>query len=597
MKRLNNKGFAITTIVYGLAIMSTMILTLVMSMLATTRRDNSNLSNVIEQELIRFSKTSVIYEPSEKEQEFIVPEGEAGWYRIELWGAQGGGANGGLGAYTSGIIKLEDGDKLYFFIGKQGTDTTGGGATDVRLEGLHSPSSQETRIMVAAGGGKNPGADGGTLVGYNATMVSQGGKFDIKNTYKLNEGTTLLGYTVSESGTSMTGFEVRQEGIPKANTNPSNPGGEGYITSTNENYGGVSFISGYVGGKAFVKGVLINDAKYTYYKKTGASYATEGRAFYFVDAMMIPGVKAGAGQAKIERVVSAETNTKLPRLNEKLNGVQRVRDCMANTNTRKNIKSIAVAVNGSTMTGALTDDSSVSGYTCKVLNLSGTYDVDEVAVYHDPGYDYKKHTIEVYSGGGWKKIKNATSYEISETETATGFHISAYQPDFTVGIPQTGNYYIMPVTAEGKVISGFASSDDRANPLQINHLIGEVRQKWSIELLQGKLAKPGIAEYKIVELTRYNALTIYKDENMEGNQLVVSSFNNLARNEPSIWKILPMGDGTVIITSSAPPFSNSRVTGNLYAQTNSEMIDNYNTLVIGFNESSTQRFKLVKLDY
>ena len=32
---------------------------------------------------------------------------------------------------------------------------------------------------------------------------------------------TLLGYTVSESGTSMTGFEVRQEGIPKANTNPS----------------------------------------------------------------------------------------------------------------------------------------------------------------------------------------------------------------------------------------------------------------------------------------------------------------------------------------------------------------------------------------
>ena len=44
MKRLNNKGFAITTIVYGLAIMSTMILTLVMSLLATTRQDNNNLS-------------------------------------------------------------------------------------------------------------------------------------------------------------------------------------------------------------------------------------------------------------------------------------------------------------------------------------------------------------------------------------------------------------------------------------------------------------------------------------------------------------------------------------------------------------------------
>ena len=62
MKRLNNKGFAITTIVYGLAIMSTMILTLVMSLLATTRRDNSNLAKAIEQELIRFSRTTVIYD-------------------------------------------------------------------------------------------------------------------------------------------------------------------------------------------------------------------------------------------------------------------------------------------------------------------------------------------------------------------------------------------------------------------------------------------------------------------------------------------------------------------------------------------------------
>ena len=61
MKKLNNKGFAITTIVYGLAIMSTMILTLVMSLLATTRENNNNLSDEVEAELNRFSKTSVIY--------------------------------------------------------------------------------------------------------------------------------------------------------------------------------------------------------------------------------------------------------------------------------------------------------------------------------------------------------------------------------------------------------------------------------------------------------------------------------------------------------------------------------------------------------
>ena len=118
MKKLNNKGFAITTIVYGLAIMSTMILTLVMSLLATTRENNNNLSDEVEAELNRFSKTSVIYNSvnSSVGQEFIVPEGEAGWYRIELWGAQGGGDDGGLGAYTSGIIKLEEDDILYFVI-------------------------------------------------------------------------------------------------------------------------------------------------------------------------------------------------------------------------------------------------------------------------------------------------------------------------------------------------------------------------------------------------------------------------------------------------------------------------------------------------
>ena len=201
MKRLNNKGFAITTIVYGLAIMSTMILTLVMSLLATTRQDNNNLSKAIEDELNRFSKTSVIYEAADVGQEFIVPEGQSGWYRIELWGAQGGGNNGGLGAYTSGKIKLIEGDVLYFEVGKQGTDTTGGGATDVRIEDTTSPSSEETRIMVAAGGGVKPGSAGGTLVGYRSSMLAPGGAIQ-KESYTLPANTTLLGYTATASGSS-----------------------------------------------------------------------------------------------------------------------------------------------------------------------------------------------------------------------------------------------------------------------------------------------------------------------------------------------------------------------------------------------------------
>ena len=595
MKRLNNKGFAITTIVYGLAIMSTMILTLVMSMLANTRRNTSDLSKTIEQELIRFSKTSILYDYQEaghEDQEFIVPEGEAGWYRIELWGAQGGGNNGGLGAYTSGIIRLNEGQKLHFVVGKQGTDATGGGATDVRLESPSISGSVKTRIMVAAGGGKQPNSHGGTLYGYTNTMVAPGGKIKVKQDYKLAENTTLLGYEIIGSSTTMMGFDVGQTGTPNGKHIATGPGGEGYITSTNENYGGVSFISGYIGSKAVnASNVLTNDARY--------QYPATGTVYYFVDGMMLPGVKEGNGQAKIERIVSGETNGNLPVLNEKLNNISKVRDCISNTNVKQNIKSIAVSIEGQTVTGTLTNDSSVSGSVCKVLDLGANKDVDEIAVFHDPGYDYYNHTISVYKGGSWIEVKKTTPYGISETETATGYRISAYQPDYTNGIPKTGNYYLMPVTSESKVVSGFSSSEDRANPLEINPLVGEVRQKWSIELIPAKISNGTDLEYKIVELTRYNALTIYKDENLEGNHLIVSAFNNLARNDPSIWKIIPMGDGTVVITSSAKSFYEEpgKVSGNVYAQTNSDIVDTCNTLAIGLNENSTQRFKLIKLDY
>lgn len=599
MKRLNNKGFAITTIVYGLAIMSTMILTLVMSLLATTRRDNNNLATEVEAELNRFSKTSVVYDAADAGgQEFIVPEGQGGWYRIELWGAQGNGENGGLGAYTSGIIELQEGDLLFFVVGKNGIAGKGGGATDVRIEHTDSPSSIETRIMVAAGGGAQPGAAGGTLVGYNSTMLAPGALLNVKDGYVIPGNTTLLGYTITGGTSSFGTSPVTQSGTPGGHPNADNAGGEGYFTSTDGNYGGVSFISGYLGSKAYVKGALQTYPTYSYHKKTGGSYEAAGREYYFVDGMMLPGVKVGDGQAKIERVASSDSVTVLPRQNSSLNNVSAVRDCVGNGSTNTNITSILAINSGSIVGGSLSGATTSGSSTCKTFTFSGAQNVDEIAVFHNAGYDYQYHTIEVLSGGTWKRVKGtASGYSVAETETATGIHISAYQPDFTSSVPESGNYYIFPVTAEGKVISGHSEIDDRANPLQIYPLEGAVRQKWSIEKLNPKLEKAGVTEYKIVELTRYNALTIYKDENMEGNQLIVSSFNNLARNEPAIWQVKPMGDGTITITSSAPTFTSSKNTGNIYVQTNPSEIDEYNMLLIGVNTNATQRFKLVKLDY
>jgi hypothetical protein len=114
-------------------------------------------------------------------QVFTAPA--VGYYKFECWGAQGtGGTNTGKGGYTSGILKLNEGDTFYVYVGGQnayggwngGGQTTygngGGGATDIRLiSGVWNDStSLISRIMVAgAGGGHfNEGGAGGGLTGY-----------------------------------------------------------------------------------------------------------------------------------------------------------------------------------------------------------------------------------------------------------------------------------------------------------------------------------------------------------------------------------------------------------------------------------------------
>ena len=155
-----------------------------------------------------------------------------GYYKIELWGAQGGtgmvngsAANtGGKGGYTTGIIKLNIGEELYLYVGGAGASAKdqkeggtagyngggtggsdnnysssggnepgagGGGATDIRyfddkpLESdlvWNSTLGLNSRIMVAAGGaggaydavvGYGGGLTGGTGTATSATPGSQ----------------------------------------------------------------------------------------------------------------------------------------------------------------------------------------------------------------------------------------------------------------------------------------------------------------------------------------------------------------------------------------------------------------------------------------
>ena len=572
MKKLSNKGFAISTVIYGLSIMGVLIISILMGILSTTRKNTKELANSIEEELNRFSKTNYTfrYKNDEPAQEYVVPEGQSGYYKIELFGASGGNG-GGLGAYTSGVIKLMEKEKLYFYVGKKGSSGRGGGSTDVRTEGggYTMPPSYKNRIMAAAGGGTDPSADGGTMYGYSLSMKSNGGEIDAKDNgdFNLLNGTTLIGTTNS--------FELSSVSYNSNGTSPRGNnlgGGGGYNQSKNSTVGGTSYISGYAGQH------VTNDE-------------------YFYDGMMYPGVNSGDGFAKIEKVASInEENSTLKRKNQKMNNVVKIRDCLSTSNTN-NItwKKLEAIENGKNVVTTYYDASKPS-YACREYDLVKSSNLDEIAVWHNAGVDYRNHTIEVqHNNGEWEFIKGVgNSTDLSETETVTGFRISAYQPDYTLQLPDSGNYYIVPVLSENKCLTASDVEDLNNFYTKLDYFNGSKRQIWSITLLPDNLkGNNSLNEYKITELAGYKSLRIIEDESMVGNKIGISKFNQITRDESLIWEVNPVGNGTYVVSSSD---KNSREVTDPYYGTN-VVSKNNNEIIIGRNNINTTRFKLIALDY
>ena len=637
LKKLNNKGFAISTVIYGLSIMAMLLMTIVMATMSSNRTNSSDLAKSIEKDLNRFSKSDVSYgqavssstnEPTP--QQFIVEEGQDGWYRIELWGSQGGGSNGGYGAYTSGIIELNAGDVLYFYVGKHEL------TADVRIlsGNYHDLTSYETRIMVAAGGGSGSGAMGGTLYGYQSSMIAPGGRIDVSGdnpTFNLLSA-TLYGYSslaLSSLNVSSGVISPPCRMLTATGVCANSGGGDGYYASDDSSIGGTSFISGYGGVIPIIANQKANysisvqalyNSSYVYKEKTfneatqtfsyaGGTNPDVGTLYYFVDGIMIPGVNRGDGKAKIEKVMSkTDTVTSLPRKNSTFNyRISAVRDCVDSSSST----AVRFSVMSEGKDYASPATITASGQ-CRTVNLfgssaNGQY-VDEISIWHG-NMDVKGNTIEVYactnplltSCGHWEwiKVKDSPSGVASETETVTGTRISAYRYDSTKDLPEVGVYYILPVLEENKVISAAESVTYETNPLTIDYFDGSNRQRWMIELITDTNISPDSngKEYKIVEQSRYKALRIQEDENIVKNFITADMiFNSFSRIDSQIWKITPVGDGTYTITSVVDPFDASRPSGNLAVQTNSGA-DSYENVIIGRNNQNTQRYRLIPADY
>ncbi|MBR6073021.1 MAG: InlB B-repeat-containing protein [Bacilli bacterium] len=185
----------------------------------------------------------------------------AGYYQLEVWGAQGGGiqldstitalGNGGKGGYAKGTVHLSNTDSLYIFVGTQGQVTAsglalggyngggatwgsgasdpaagGGGATDIRI----NSDSLYSRVIVAGGGGgggedSEPGQAGGGLSGAGPlpgtqTAAGTGGVFGQGAHTRYDGGGAGGGWY---GGGSYGGSQT----LPTSNNSSDNDGGSG----------------------------------------------------------------------------------------------------------------------------------------------------------------------------------------------------------------------------------------------------------------------------------------------------------------------------------------------------------------------------------
>ncbi len=552
---MNNKGFAITAVIYGLAILGVMIIAILMGTLSSTRNNVAEEAEAVENFLINFNQTEITYR---KTGIYTIPPGETGWYRFEAFGKNSGSARG---AYVTGIIFAKEGTKFRITIDNNQTFVQ-----------YINPSGSDTNLMRAqAAQGSVPG---GTLLCYNSSPL--GGDVD------------------------MTSFELKD---------PTK-----------------SFTG--------VDGVTYNNCpdlanQYRTYL-LGYPNKVGDHDYYFVDGLMVAGANGtadGSGKLIISRLAEKDDlNKDMPRKNTQFNSVSRITvNAPSGLGTPKIYYSYHDTYNDST--GVF------KGHSVKCTNNPcdvGGKNLDEILLLFDGAENKNSQGVSVV-------VKNSSGYEYylynstdtyGQTISPAGIHLSAYQPDSSTAnvvlaannFPVHGNYYIIPVNATNMLVSAVSVGTDDANQLKIEHFTGDSRQKWAIDMINdpdniGSTNFPGILnasgkkEYRIMELTRHKALNIYYDENYKMNFVSASeTFNSLARNEPQIWNIFPLNDGTFGIKTVVPSFTLSEKSGFLFTKPAGEGPNNVGDVLIGVtrdqsaNDRKTtptqvERFILYSLDF
>ena len=258
-------------------------------------------------------------------------------YILEVWGSEGGRYNttyiGGYGGYSTGIVSLTKGEKLYIVVGGKGTNnstletipggyngggtgsgsanlvysSSGGGATHIgKASGLlNTLSNNISDIIIVAGGGGGTSFQTGP---YSGNGGSGGG-------YTGNNGTNTQSNYVYGSGGSQTaggssggGSKVNNEdrglkgsfGQGGNGQHYSGGGGGGFYGGGASNQAGAGGGSGYIGNS-----LLSNKVMYCYKCTASSSENTKTISTDNVSSTPISNyAKKGNGYVKIKQVVN-----------------------------------------------------------------------------------------------------------------------------------------------------------------------------------------------------------------------------------------------------------------------------------------------------
>ncbi len=473
---MNKNGFAISTLLYGLSLMGVMIAILMMSIMSSNRKNTSTLVKDIEEELNRISITNTTINTDGENKPYSVPEGEAGWYKIQLWGANNG-------AYTSGIIYLDAGQELYFDIGKKGANESSEVrvSNDINTQSQNNGAGSEIRkyttIMRAAGG-------------PSATGPQQDGD---------NEATT---------GSFIAGYPGCRSYKPKRNSRNENdhPWNDYYIV------GDISL--------AYSPFEVNNDDHI--FSNPPEKY------FAFLDPYMVLAAgDANNGKAKIDKVSNNDAGHPPIAISDAAKFTS-----ISDTPSNKNFREIqAVYYDGTTREVKRGVTSTIDKSNDNNLNSSLTAETKTQSVSSQTYYNVViYHLTNTTPANITETLKlGSTEYKLSHKENTVGLNyslINASAFGFVNGkFPDNSDFWISPAGSPQSLISSKLEGN-----LTTTKLADTQNQKWHFERISGK-------NFKILESTKNNSLRVdavdEENANAEPGTPVSSryTYNNLAEEQ------------------------------------------------------------------